>query len=161
MNIDCCDLTISLSKEVIFIFKKYIQNDAKKPESGGVLTGKIYENLVDILNCSEPSHLDKRSRYNYNRSHKSAQKYINEKFEESGGEEIYLGEWHTHPEDIPSPSCTDVKSFNKTLNKNKLNSDIHFMIIIGITHLYIGIYFNKKFTCGITRTIPLNTPNHN
>ncbi|MDM1537664.1 Mov34/MPN/PAD-1 family protein [Myroides odoratimimus] len=145
MNIDYCDLSISLSKEVVSIFKKYIQNDAKKPESGGIITGKIYENLVDILNCSEPSHLDKRSRYNYNRSHKSAQIYINEKFEESGGREIYLGEWHTHPEDIPIPSDTDIKSFNKTLTKNVLNSDVHFMIIVGRTAIYLGIYFDRKF----------------
>src|SRR5690554_372746 len=103
MNIDYCNLSISLSKEVISIFKKYVQNDIKKPESGGIITGKVYENKIDVLNCSEPSHLDKRSRYNYNRSHKSAQIYINEKFEESEGKEIYLGEWHTHPEDIPKP----------------------------------------------------------
>lgn len=153
MNIDYCDISISLSKEVISIFKKYIQNDAKKPESGGIITGKIYENLVDILNCSEPSHLDKRSRYNYNRSHKSAQIYINEKFEESGGREIYLGEWHTHPEDIPIPSDIDIKSFNKTLNKNKLNSDIHFMIIVGILNIYLGIYKNGKFQYKVIITL--------
>lgn len=153
MNIDYCDISISLSKEVISIFKKYIQNDAKKPESGGIITGKIYENLIDILNCSEPSHLDKRSRYNYNRSHKSAQIYINEKFEESGGREIYLGEWHTHPEDIPIPSDIDIKSFNKTLNKNKLNSDIHFMIIVGILNIYLGIYKNGKFQYKVIITL--------
>jgi|SRR5690554_294971 len=153
MNIDYCNLSISLSKEVISIFKKYVQNDIKKPESGGIITGKVYENKIDVLNCSEPSHLDKRSRYNYNRSHKSAQIYINEKFEESEGKEIYLGEWHTHPEDIPKPSITDIKSFNKTLNKNKLNSDIHFMIIVGIQTIYLGIYKNGKFQCKVIITL--------
>lgn len=153
MNIDYCNLSISLSKEVISIFKKYVQNDIKNPESGGIMTGKVYENLVEVLNCSEPSHLDKRSRYNYNRSHKSAQIYINEKFEESEGKEIYLGEWHTHPEDIPKPSITDIKNFNKTLNKNRLNSDIHFMIIVGIKAVYIGVYKNGKFTDKVNTTL--------
>jgi len=145
MNINYCDLSISFSKEVISIFKKYIQNDAKKPESGGIITGKIHQNLIDILNCSEPTFLDQRSKYNFNRSYKSAQKYINKKFNESKGEEIYLGEWHTHPEDIPIPSNTDIKSFNKTLNKNILNSNIHFMIIVGRTAIYVGVYLNKIF----------------
>lgn len=153
MNIDYCDLSISLSKEVISIFKNYVQNDIKKPESGGIITGNVYENKIEVLNCSEPSRLDQRSRYNYNRSHKSAQIYINEKFEKSEGKEIYLGEWHTHPEDAPIPSTTDIKSFNKTLNKNRLNSDIHFMIIVGIKTVYIGIYKNGKFQDKVIATL--------
>lgn len=89
----------------------------------GIITGKVYENLVKVLNCSEPTVFDKQSRYNFNRSYKSAQNYINKKFEESKGEEIYLGEWHTHPEDVPIPSNTDVNDFNKTITKNKLNDN--------------------------------------
>ncbi|MDO5636496.1 MAG: Mov34/MPN/PAD-1 family protein [Myroides sp.] len=145
MDINYCDLSISLSNKVVSVFKKYIQNDVKKPEAGGIITGKVYEKLVEVLNCSEPTILDQRSRYNFSRSYKSAQKYINKIFNESKGEEIYLGEWHTHPEDIPIPSNTDIKSFNKTLNKNILNSNIHFMIIVGRTAIYLGIYFDRKF----------------
>jgi len=150
MNINHCDLEIYLSKEVISIFKKHIQNHCNKPESGGIITGKVYENLVEVLNCSEPTVFDKQSRYNFNRSYKSAQNYINKKFEESKGEEIYLGEWHTHPEDVPIPSNTDVNDFNKTITKNKLNSNIHFMIIVGRTHIYVGIYYNKKLKTKLT-----------
>lgn len=145
MNIDCLNFNLSISEVVLNVFTKYIQNDGKSPESGGIITGKIYDNLIDIINCSEPSDLDIRSRYNFNRSFKTAQSFINEKFKESKGEEIYLGEWHTHPEDIPMPSNTDVNSFIKTINKNRLNSTVHFMIIVGRVSIYIGIYSNKKF----------------
>lgn len=140
------DLNIYLSDEVISVFKKYIQNDLKKPEAGGIITGKVYKKLVEILNSSEPTVLDERSRFNFKRSFKSAQIYINEKFIESKGEEIYLGEWHTHPEDVPTPSQTDIKDFNKTITKNKLNSDIHFMIIVGRIAIYVGIYIDRKFS---------------
>lgn len=146
MDINYLNLSIHLCDQVVSIFKKYIQNDVDKSEAGGIITGKVYENLIEILNCSEPSLLDERSRYNFKRSFKSAQIYINEKFVESRGEEIYLGEWHTHPEDIPSPSNTDIKSFNKTLTNNILNSNVHFMIIIGIKAIYLGIYINRKFS---------------
>lgn len=145
MDINYLNLSIHLCDQVVSIFKKYIQNDVDKSEAGGIITGKVYENLIEILNCSEPSLLDERSRYNFKRSFKSAQIYINEKFVESRGEEIYLGEWHTHPEDIPSPSNTDINSFNKTLTNNILNSNVHFMIIVGIKAIYLGIYIDRKF----------------
>ncbi|WP_121965000.1 Mov34/MPN/PAD-1 family protein [Myroides sp. N17-2] len=144
MNIECYNFTLSLSDIVLNIFKKHVQYDVHLPESGGILTGKLYEDLVEILNCSEPTVSDKQSRYNFNRSYKAAQIFINEKFEKSKGKEIYLGEWHTHPEDNPTPSVTDIKNFTKTISKNKLNSNTHFMIIIGIKSIYIGIYTERK-----------------
>ncbi len=146
MNIEYCDLRVYFSEEVITVLKKYIQYNINDPESGGIITGKIYNNFIEILSCSEPTILDKQSRYNFNRSYKAAQKYIDEKFNASNGEEIYLGEWHTHPEDIPTPSKTDIRSFNKTLSKNILNSDIHFMIIVGKKAIHVGVYFQKKWS---------------
>ena len=144
-NIDCYNFNLSISKIVLNVFNKYIQDDEQSPESGGIVTGKIYDDLIEILNCSEPSDLDTSSRYNFNRSFKTAQNFINERFEISNGKEVYLGEWHTHPEDIPTPSKTDINSFTKTIKKNRLNSKVHFMIIIGRVSIYIGIYFNSKF----------------
>lgn len=153
MNINCSNFNLSISEVVLNVFMKYIQDDNKSPESGGIITGKIYNNLIEVLNCSEPSESDISSRYNFSRSFKTAQSFINEKFEKSNGEEIYLGEWHTHPEDIPTPSNTDVNSFIKTINKNRLNSKLHFMIIIGRVSIYIGIYLNKKFKQKVTVNI--------
>lgn len=145
MNIVCNNFNLVISEYTLSIFSKYIQNDDKYPESGGIITGKIYNDIIEFLNCSEPSDLDICSRYNFNRSFKSAQNFINEKFLKSNGEEIYLGEWHTHPEDNPKPSKTDINSFTKTIDRNRLNSKVHFMVIIGRVSIYIGVYFNKKF----------------
>ncbi|TXE07907.1 hypothetical protein ES711_10785 [Gelidibacter salicanalis] len=133
---------LHLNENVLQIFYNYIQKKHDAKEAGGVLTGKIYHELIKILNCSEPTCLDYRSKYNFNRSHNSAQIFINKMFHESNGEEIYLGEWHTHPEDIPTPSQLDITSFIKTVSKNKLNSNVHYMIIIGRTKSYLGVYTN-------------------
>lgn len=145
LEIDCYSFTLIISKTVYSTFSKYIQYDEKSFESGGILTGKIHSDFIDILACSEPSDLDVSSRYNFNRSFKTAQDFIDRKFEQSNGEEIYLGEWHTHPEDFPKPSKLDIKSFIKTISENRLNSKTHFMIIIGRSSIYIGIYYNRKF----------------
>ncbi|WP_417431673.1 Mov34/MPN/PAD-1 family protein [Halpernia sp.] len=151
MNIDCCNFNLFISQIVLNVFKKYIQDDEQSPESGGIVTGKVYENdMIEILNCSEPSELDTSSRYNFKRSFQTAQVFIEKQFEQSNGEEIYLGEWHTHPEDYPKPSNLDIKSFIKTISQNRLNSKTHFMIIVGRVSIYVGIYNNKKLKKRIT-----------
>ncbi|WP_016991144.1 Mov34/MPN/PAD-1 family protein [Flavobacterium sp. ACAM 123] len=144
MNIKSSHSDICISSEVIDLFKKHVQNKKELPESGGILTGKVLNKVIEIINCSEPSSDDIQSRYNFIRSHKTAQNFINYRFEISNGTEIYLGEWHTHPEGKPKPSNTDLKSFYKTLKKNRLNSDVHFMIIVGIIETYIAIYDKGK-----------------
>ena len=149
MTFKCKTRKYVIDELVIKFFKNYIQyNDS--PESGGILVGKIHDKLIEITNCSLPNKYDKKSRYNFTRAYKPAQKFINKHFEKSDGRKIYLGEWHTHPEDEPIPSCIDKKSFDETLNKNKLNSDIHFMIIVGRIYLYVGIYHNKEIDESLT-----------
>lgn len=47
-------------------------------------------------------------------------------------EKIYnfLGLWHTHPEDIPTPSPTDLKDINTVLNGiTNLNHPVLYLII--------------------------------
>lgn len=140
MNIKSLHSDISIRTEVITLFKKHIQRKKELPESGGILTGRILNKEIEITSCSVPSSDDIQSRYNFIRSHKTAQNFINYRFERSNGTEIYLGEWHTHPEDKPTPSNTDLKSFHKTLKNNRLNSDVHFMIIVGIVETYFAVY---------------------
>lgn len=38
-----------------------------------------------------------------------ANKLIAEEFNKSNQTRVYIGEWHTHPEDYPSPSIQDLK----------------------------------------------------
>ena len=51
--------------------------------------------------------MDKRSRFSFIRSKISAQRIVDKKWHDSNGIENYLGEWHSHPENCPTPSHTD------------------------------------------------------
>lgn len=133
------DISIKISEEVFEIMKSYIQNENHKPEAGGILIGHYLENNnFSITDVSLPSAYDKSSRYNFTRSKKNAQKIINKMFKDSEGKKIYLGEWHTHPEDYPTPSNLDKKSILEQIKGNILNSEIIFMLIIGRKGLYIS-----------------------
>jgi integrative and conjugative element protein (TIGR02256 family) len=133
------DLSIKISFEVLKKMFHYVQNDNNKPEAGGILIGHdLEDNNFSITDISIPSVYDKSSRFNFTRSKKNAQQILNKFFKESNGKKIYLGEWHTHPEDYPTPSLLDNKSILERMQKDVLNSEIIFMIIVGRKNFYIS-----------------------
>jgi integrative and conjugative element protein (TIGR02256 family) len=131
------DVYLTLTEQVAKKMLSYIQNTPDKPEAGGILLGYYFgNNQFSIVEVSTPSSEDKATRYGFVRSKTKAQKLVREKFVNSKGKIIYLGEWHTHPEEFPTPSCIDRKSILERTTKDTLNSDVIFMIIVG----YIGVY---------------------
>ncbi|SMP15208.1 Mov34/MPN/PAD-1 family protein [Flavobacterium hercynium] len=133
------NLFVKISRDVLANLKKYIQDDLHKPESGGVLIGfYIEDNIYSITDVSFPSSYDKSSRYNFTRSIKNAQNVLDDFFKKSNGKKIYLGEWHTHPEDFPMPSSLDEESILQQIRGNILNSKVIFMVIIGRKGIYIS-----------------------
>lgn len=125
---------IVISTEVANKLLSHRQTNVCSPESAGVLIGERRGIHVVITELSEPSKWDIRSRFMVDRISKHHQKVVDEAFKKSNGEWNYLGEWHTHPEDVPTPSMTDHSSWNK-----HLKSDLPLiLIIVGRTHFWVG-----------------------
>lgn len=131
---------LSIEDNAIHKMMKYWQKQGMN-ESGGILLGKARDDYSEfiITDVSEPCSKDKSGRYSFIRNKKNAQMIMNEKWEQSNGEINYLGEWHTHPEIIPSPSFIDRRLLNQCLKKNEYSFDGLFMIIVGVNgYLYVG-----------------------
>lgn len=141
------NIVIKIADKVLDQMLQFKQNTDDKSESGGILLGYyIDDSTFTITDITTPTNFDKSSRYNFLRTKLSAQKAINKLFKESSGKKIYLGEWHTHPEDIPSPSQIDKKSIKEQFRLNKLNSSVIFMIIIGNSGLNISSVKAEEIT---------------
>ncbi len=142
MVIELGEMLLRIDQKVFDKVKTFIQDDEYKPEAGGILLGYYIDDYsFYITDFSTPSENDKSSRFNFLRSFINAQKLIERYFKSSKGKKIYLGEWHTHPEKLPTPSNTDLNSFKEQLKKNVLNSKFIFMIIIGTEVIYAGAYY--------------------
>lgn len=139
MRIEVATNTIILHDQALDIMNKFIQKNNKQHESGGILLGKIIDGEINIMKVSTPTELDKSSRYNFERNRLSGQIVVNYEFQNSNGQTIYLGEWHTHPEDVPTPSSTDITMITSQFKKNVLNTDFLLLIIRGRKELYFGI----------------------
>lgn len=50
---------------------------------------------------------------------------------ESTGTRIYLGDWHSHPEDDPKPSCVDRRDWNRVLKRAVYEQDFLLFAIVG------------------------------
>jgi integrative and conjugative element protein (TIGR02256 family) len=139
MEIKIDKYSIILSSEVLNILDKSIQRKQHDAESGGIILGKIIANSVLVQKLSIPTELDKRSRMNFERHRLSAQIIINYEYANSYGQVTYLGEWHTHPEDHPSPSRIDIKMIREQFSNNMIHTDFLILLIQGKKSLFAAL----------------------
>ena len=115
-------------------------------EQAGILIGsEIGNHAYRINKASEPCGI-KQKAFNIGcvRDAKKANDIIIAEFEKSNGTRIYLGEWHTHPEDYPSPSYVDINSIKSIIETGDIPAEGVFLIIIGLKQIYYGFYYNGK-----------------
>jgi len=135
---------VVFTKEVVKTFESYKQIKKNQHESGGILLGRVYKDLILVDTVSEPSREDKSGRYYFFRNVKKAQKIIEDAWNNSQGERIYLGEWHTHPESKPIPSIDDRKLLNNMLKDTRMEIEFLLMTIIGQNDNYMGVQQKGK-----------------
>ena len=125
---------LKINHDVLKIMSTCKKNtiDTQK-EYCGVLLGREILNSSDIIidKITQPSKNDIQRKYYFFRDRKYHQKIIADEWRKSDGTCNYLGEWHTHLEDIPVPSSTDIKEWKKALKKFKFDGEALFFIIIG------------------------------
>ena len=102
-------------------------------EAGGILLGRLIESspdaVVDVAVPPQPG--DRKSRFFFFRRKQPAQERVNRAWMDSGGTMIYLGEWHSHPEDDPKPSGHDLTNWRRILREVVCEHDPLFFVIVG------------------------------
>ena len=125
---------IKLTDSVIEILQQYKQVNKNSLESGGIILGrfiKVSKNIVvDKITASMKG--DKQTRFSFKRLSPVHQEIIAEEWHKSNGTCNYLGEWHTHPEDFPTPSGVDIRDWKRKLKKDVFSGRYLYFIIAGI-----------------------------
>lgn len=118
---------------------KFRQDSLWKREAGGVLMGRYIRESLDVVidNVTVPMCGDRRRRFDFFRDRDRHQQAINRAWQESDGTTHYLGEWHTHPERIPTPSSTDQTNWNQHLQRDIFSGDTLLFIIVGTEFLRV------------------------
>lgn len=109
------------------------QRDAQSCEAGGILLGRVIVEPQDVIvdAVTVPGGADRRSRFQFFRARAPAQSAINRAWSASEGTQIYLGEWHTHPEDDPQPSPVDLRDWDRLARTARFEQPFLFFVIAG------------------------------
>lgn len=123
--------TIKVDCAALATMKAYLQVDRHSAEAGGILIGRLISGSQDVVvdSATPPQPKDKRSRFRIDRLDLKHQRLVDRAFTETGG--TYLGEWHTHPEAHPTPSCIDQRNWRRKGKEDTYYGDGLLFIILG------------------------------
>lgn len=135
------DARILVEDAVMITVRQYRQTGSKIPESGGVLLGFRRADHLHIVEATHPQSKDKRSRFSFDRLDSHHQKFAMRRWIESDETMDYLGEWHTHPQEQPTPSSVDIGAW-RTICIEQLKPMI-FLILGRSDSDWLGLGFGQ------------------
>lgn len=103
---------VVLSDEVTQVLVRYRQRFPWQTEAGGILLGRRRGNHVEVVQATEPTRLDRRSTYFWERQASGHAQAAIRAWRLAAGTVDYVGEWHTHPQRVPTPSSLDRREWH-------------------------------------------------
>ncbi len=122
---------IKIAASALSVMLSFVQNDSEKTEAGGILLGRHIRGTDDVVvdHVTVPMPGDRRSRFSFFRAEKQHQRVIDDCWKATQGTCTYLGEWHTHPEPVPSASRTDLNNWRRKLMHDHFFCFLFFAIV--------------------------------
>jgi [CysO sulfur-carrier protein]-S-L-cysteine hydrolase len=131
----------SLINKLIDIGKKYYPK-----EFGGFLIGNYTDDFkqLDITDTLLPRKY-KATKYLFQRDAVGIDGLLKSFYDEIP-KKYYVGEWHTHPDNLPIPSSTDINAINTIINHKDVTIENPVFLIIGYnrTEVELGFYVTFK-----------------
>lgn len=123
---------------VLAVFLQHIQQGLAENEAGGLLLGEVRGQHLSVVEATAPTAHDRRMRYFFERLPLGHATVAQQRWNKSRGTVRYLGEWHTHPQDVPTPSGTDRSEWRRMASERK-DKRPFLAVIVGRTDLYIEL----------------------
>ena len=130
------DARVLIEREVLEGLYSYRQHRSEDDEAGGILLGYRRSPHFHVVEFTTPAPLDRRSRYAFERCDSFHAQHALERWSVSRHRLDCLGEWHTHPEDDPTPSALDRAEWQRVLG-----GAVHprVFLIVGLHSEWLGV----------------------
>ena len=119
---------IIFHQEVLAHFRKHRQLDRHSAEAGGQLFARVERLNIQIVEATGPSRADKRARFSFFPSRRTEQADIVSRYRKGLH---FIGDWHTHPENLPRPSTKDIESINDCFRRSRHELSAFVLAIVG------------------------------
>jgi len=131
-------LLLNFEDGVLEVFKMHVQRGVHDHEAGGLLLGEVRGEHLSITLATIPTEHDKRMRYFFERMPFGHADVAQKIWSKSRGTTRYLGEWHTHPQDVPTPSGIDRSEWHRMACERK-DKRPFLAVIVGRSDLYVEL----------------------
>ena len=138
---------------VIEHVERHRQNTCWRREAGGQLFGQIGDEGWRVVVATGPRRSDLRSRFGFVADRRAEQREIDQLF--ANGLH-YVGDWHTHPQEMPRPSSTDLTSMQKMVSASRHELPGFLMLIVGTLQSLEGLWLSFHPSSGATERIELD-----
>ena len=128
---------VDVSEVVIRTIERFSGDGENDREAGGILIGSYRGAHIQVTECTTPLFRDRRSRVLFDRRDEGHQRTALERWRTSGKILTFVGEWHTHPEQHPSPSSLDRQTWRRVAKRNKAGNT--FFLIKGYDSWWAGL----------------------
>lgn len=143
-----CSQRVVITERALKHMARYRQLSWCSREAGGQLFGTVSSSEVVVLTATGPYRGDRRWRTSYRSNPKAAQRAIDQ---QAGEGHLYLGEWHTHPEDHPTASGTDFDAMAKLQRASSTRLANLLMVVQGRDLGERGLVLHSFGADGLTR----------
>ena len=123
-------LTVTISPNVEDFFLELKESFEYNIEIGGIMAGIFNSGpIITITDVTTPQSKDSCKRFRFLRSETEHQAIMDQLWAESCYQKMYVGEWHTHCESVPSPSWIDTSGWKARVKKTQNTPWILFLIL--------------------------------
>ncbi|WP_082401871.1 Mov34/MPN/PAD-1 family protein [Achromobacter dolens] len=126
---------VVFTPDVLRVFKHYRQRFFWQPESGGILLGRRRGKHLEVMLATGPSHKDRRSTFSFVREADWHAELAEQAWRQGGKKIDYLGEWHTHPQRVPTPSIIDRREWRKLILQRPDSTSI-LVVVVGTKSIH-------------------------
>jgi integrative and conjugative element protein (TIGR02256 family) len=118
------------------VFSKYQQKRFWMREAGGQLFAYCSNSRIEVRIATEPRRSDRRTRFGFLPSRIEEQNEINDHFQQGLH---FIGDWHTHPENIPRRSTLDGRSMRECFRESKHHLNGFLLVVVGTANFPSGL----------------------
>lgn len=129
-----------LSPQSLTHMGQHRQMSATRREAGGQLFARFIDGTIHVVTATGPRRGDRRGRLFFHADQRADQREINAFFKAGLH---YVGDWHTHPEDHPTPSSTDVTAMKERFLRSRHQLRGVMMVIVGRADPPRGLYVGQ------------------